>query len=369
MIKFYARGRCAQALADNPVTTGSVGIPVQFSFSQEWDALQKIAVFRAGDAAVDVALTGDATTVPADVLTTAGLPLMIGVYGAAADGTVVIPTVWAKVEQIKPGAIPSGVDPSEPAPSWVAQVQQIAADAYEMANDVKEAAENGEFDGEPGQTGPQGPAGATGPQGPKGDKGDKGDTGATGATGATGPAGPAGVGVPAGGSAGMVLKKRTSTAYDTEWALDLPVPEITHFAFAATYNSQTDSYTVTTGTGTTIAEMWEAQDSNGRTLVVTVNINSGETVLTSSEVTFNTSDGDPSTCFVNFGGESELGFYQLYNEGTGWNLRFVAFPATASDVGAVAADQGVANAGKFMVVGSDGVVAPVAMSAWQGGSY
>lgn len=41
--------------------------------------------------------------------------------------------------------------------------------------------------------------------------------------------------------------------------------------------------------------------------------------------------------------------------------------AKASDV--VAADQGVANAGKFMVVGSDGVVAPVAMSAWQGGAY
>lgn len=35
----------------------------------------------------------------------------------------------------------------------------------------------------------------------------------------------------------------------------------------------------------------------------------------------------------------------------------------------LSADQGVANAGKFMVVGSDGVVAPVAMSAWQGGTY
>lgn len=32
-------------------------------------------------------------------------------------------------------------------------------------------------------------------------------------------------------------------------------------------------------------------------------------------------------------------------------------------------NQGVANVGKFMVVGSDGVVSPVAMSAWQGGSY
>lgn len=33
------------------------------------------------------------------------------------------------------------------------------------------------------------------------------------------------------------------------------------------------------------------------------------------------------------------------------------------------ANQGTANAGKFMVVGSDGIVAPVTMQTWQGGNY
>ena len=37
--------------------------------------------------------------------------------------------------------------------------------------------------------------------------------------------------------------------------------------------------------------------------------------------------------------------------------------------GKVNVAQGVANAGKFLVVGSDGNVAPVTMTAWQGGSY
>lgn len=37
--------------------------------------------------------------------------------------------------------------------------------------------------------------------------------------------------------------------------------------------------------------------------------------------------------------------------------------------GKVAVSQGAANAGKFLIVGSDGNVAPVAMTAWQGGSY
>ena len=42
---------------------------------------------------------------------------------------------------------------------------------------------------------------------------------------------------------------------------------------------------------------------------------------------------------------------------------------TPADIGAIAADQGAANAGKFLVVGNDGAVVPVTMAAWQGGSY
>ena len=37
--------------------------------------------------------------------------------------------------------------------------------------------------------------------------------------------------------------------------------------------------------------------------------------------------------------------------------------------GKVSVLQGAANAGKFLIVGSDGNIAPVAMTAWQGGSY
>lgn len=40
-----------------------------------------------------------------------------------------------------------------------------------------------------------------------------------------------------------------------------------------------------------------------------------------------------------------------------------------TDTSRLAANQGTANAGKFMVVGSDGVVTPVTMQTWQGGSF
>lgn len=78
--------------------------------------------------------------------------------------------------------------------------------------------------GATGATGPQGPQGIqgvqgeTGPQGIQGIQGVQGEKGDTGATGATGPQGPAGVGVPAGGTTGQVLKKKSGTDYDTEWA-------------------------------------------------------------------------------------------------------------------------------------------------------
>ena len=74
--------------------------------------------------------------------------------------------------------------------------------------------------GEKGDTGERGPIGPEGPIGPKGDTGAQGtqgpigETGPKGDPGATGPAGP---GVPAGGTAGQVLTKKSGTDYDTEW--------------------------------------------------------------------------------------------------------------------------------------------------------
>lgn len=47
----------------------------------------------------------------------------------------------------------------------------------------------------------------------------------------------------------------------------------------------------------------------------------------------------------------------------------LSIPSAASDVGAVAVAQGVAHAGEFVVVGSDGNITTVTMSVWQGGSF
>ena len=71
--------------------------------------------------------------------------------------------------------------------------------------------------GEKGDKGDKGDQGDQGIQGPKGDTGDQGPTGATGAKGDKGDKGDAGEGVPEGGTAGQVLKKKSNTDFDTEW--------------------------------------------------------------------------------------------------------------------------------------------------------
>lgn len=185
MITFSANIRSASATTDDAITTSSVGIPVTLDLSADFDGLAKTLCFKTPSAAVDIALVGDATesTVPPDVLINSGEWMHIGIYAADANGDIVIPTVWANAGVIQLGTLPSGVDPSEPTPSWVAQVQQMASEALETANSVRADADAGEFDGPPGPQGPVGPQGPqgeqgeTGPQGPEGPQGPKGDPG------------------------------------------------------------------------------------------------------------------------------------------------------------------------------------------------
>lgn len=185
MITIHANATKAWAHTTAPLTTGSVGTPVRVVLSSDFDGLASVVCFRVGDAAYDVP-SADELTVPHECLAVAGETLQVGVYGALPDGTVVIPTVWASVATVRVGVEPSEVDPSQPTPSWAAQVQLIAQQAEAVAQSVRDDADSGAFDG---ATGPAGPAGPTGPAGERGPAGPAGPTGATGATGERGPQG------------------------------------------------------------------------------------------------------------------------------------------------------------------------------------
>ena len=176
MIQITCKGNSASCTHRERLTSGMVGLQCEFVFDSEWDGLARTAVFTAGNEKRDVLLTGDTCTVPWEVLKTAGYQLVIGVYGTNAEGTLVIPTVYAMCGGIASGADPSGDESVEPTQTLVEQIMAAAGTAVETANAVKAAADAGDFKGDKGDTGPQGPAG------PKGDKGDAGSLGSVTAT-------------------------------------------------------------------------------------------------------------------------------------------------------------------------------------------
>lgn len=95
-----------------------------------------------------------------------------------------------------------GTEPFKPSESLATQVLQAAlnaeknsAEAKSVADNLRNDAANGKFDGKDGAKGDKGDKGDTGPRGPvgpQGPQGEKGMQGPTGATGATGPRGPRG---------------------------------------------------------------------------------------------------------------------------------------------------------------------------------
>ena len=151
MITVKANARKASYTSDDLITSGSIGIPVRFALSADFDGLANIAVFQGSGVSIDVALTASREcVVPHEVVAIAGGYLRIGVYGRNGDGTIAIPTVWAEAKRILQGTEPSEVDPAVPTPDWTAQVQQQAAEALEIAQGVQAKADAGEFDGSPG---------------------------------------------------------------------------------------------------------------------------------------------------------------------------------------------------------------------------
>lgn len=116
-IKIEVTGNIARVIGrPAKITSGTVGLPVEFAFDSQWEYLRKITVFRAGNVIKSVE---NPSTVPWEVLEKPGVWLSVGVYGINADGSVVIPTIWANVCGIDIGVNPDGDPTTDPTlPIW-----------------------------------------------------------------------------------------------------------------------------------------------------------------------------------------------------------------------------------------------------------
>lgn len=216
MIKINVSRTCAEATQRERLTSGMQGVELSFSFSADWDDLVKTAVFEGSGQSVDVLITGASCEIPPEALKKYGGMLRVGIYGVSADGTTVIPTMYADLGIIRRGADPQK-DPTTNSslPVW-AQLQAQIGDLSNLTTEdktnlvaaINEAAKSGggsgggkdgtgiesiAYKGEDEDGGnvytvllTDGTSyDITAPQGAKGDRGDKGDKGEPGTAGHT----------------------------------------------------------------------------------------------------------------------------------------------------------------------------------------
>ena len=156
-IKITVTGSNARITEKPVITSGTVGLPVEFTFDEAWEGLSKTAVFRAGSRSYPVSCVQSIAIVPWEVMEKGGVGLYIGVFGADEEGTVKIPTVWACVDTIAAGAqIPETV-PAEPTADVYHQILAAANKAVAGVEILRQEADSGKFIG---PVGPKGDAGA-----------------------------------------------------------------------------------------------------------------------------------------------------------------------------------------------------------------
>lgn len=139
MFSLFAKKNVLAVNQREVVTSGSVNVyEVQFQFDSEWDGLEKTAVFLAGDFTVSTLLDETAMcTIPWEVLQDAKRSLYAGVYGTK-DGDIVLPTIWAKLCEIKQGVNP-GESTQPPTPSVYEQILAEIGNLDNLATSEKDS--------------------------------------------------------------------------------------------------------------------------------------------------------------------------------------------------------------------------------------
>ena len=117
------------------IPKGIVGAQIGLEFTDEaWDGLQKTVVF-CGSETRTVLNAGELVTIPWEVVSTAGVDLMVGICGTDPEGTVLIPTLWVELGKVWGAALPDGDPSADPSmPIW-AQLLSMVGDLDQLFTD------------------------------------------------------------------------------------------------------------------------------------------------------------------------------------------------------------------------------------------
>lgn len=120
--KIKITGTDAVASDLKKITSGMIGATVSIEYDDTWEGLNKQVVFKS----LERIFNAEGTTIPTEVLQIPGFELKVGVYGYSGDGSIAIPTVWASLGMIQPGADPEGDEAARPTlPIWARMQNQI----------------------------------------------------------------------------------------------------------------------------------------------------------------------------------------------------------------------------------------------------
>lgn len=204
-IYLFCKGATARAKVEGQITAKAVGLPVEILWDADWQPLRRILKVRCGDVERSVELGSRKTGIIPWECLTAGQMLEIGLDGWDEDGSLRIPTNWAKCEIVRQSVADADGDaaqnptppeasgmPGEDGGYYTPSVDSDGNLTWTASREDMPAAAGANIKGPKGDTGAQGPQGTQGPKGDTGDQGPQGDTGAKGDKGDKGDTGAAG---------------------------------------------------------------------------------------------------------------------------------------------------------------------------------
>ena len=173
MITLNVRDKIASCITEKPIVCGNSDYEIHFDFDEEWNGHEvKTAVFTVNGKSVLKPFSGTVCKIP-ELNNT--LILWVGVFaGTIDDGT--LSTSTPALVHCVPCATDGEHLPFPPPDDVYNQIVELCDEAVSTANDVKERADNGEFNGKDGADGKDGKDGADGKDGKDGADGADGKT-------------------------------------------------------------------------------------------------------------------------------------------------------------------------------------------------
>lgn len=159
VITLNVRDKIASCITEKPVVCGNSDYEIHFDFDEEWNGHEvKTAVFTVNGKSALKPFSGTVCKIP-ELNNT--LILWVGVFaGTIDDGT--LSTSTPALIKCVPCATDGEHLPFPPPDDVYNQIVELCDEAVSTANDVKERADNGEFNGKDGADGKDGKDGADG---------------------------------------------------------------------------------------------------------------------------------------------------------------------------------------------------------------